>query len=315
MNEKYKKKILDFENDIYQSFFENTQEFLTHYTSFKGLDGILKSKSLWFSSYRFLNDESEGKIINEVLDSVLDECKEIDNDEFKKSIKEVIPTNSNESSLIRFLSGKKNTEAQDDKRIFICSFSKNNDCLPMWNYYTKDKDSKGFNLVFRKDDLIKQINGNQDITFDECKVFKVIYNVEEQEKIINELLTKYYNLWKVSTEKEKSFVIKCFLQFLDEIRFLFKHEAFQHEEEIRVLLTISNENYMKVIKNEKVKARESNGLWIPYLEVLCISEATIEHIRISPTEKDKLVEQSLHELLLIDGINARVHSSSIPLRH
>lgn len=107
MNDEWTKKILDFENNIYQSFFENTQKFLTHYTSFKGLDGILKSKSLWFSSYRFLNDESEGKIINEVLDSVLDECKEIDNDEFKKSIKEVIPTNSNESSLIRFLSGKK----------------------------------------------------------------------------------------------------------------------------------------------------------------------------------------------------------------
>lgn len=315
MNDEWTKKILDFENNIYQSFFENTQKFLTHYTSFKGLDGILKSKSLWFSSYRFLNDESEGKIINEVLDSVLDECKEIDNDEFKKSIKEVIPTNSNESSLIRFLSGKKNTEAQDDQRIFICSFSKNNDCLPMWNYYTKDKDSKGFNLVFRKDDLIKQINGNQDIILNECKIFKVIYNIEEQEKIIKELLTKYYTLWKVSTEKEKLFVIACFLQFFNELRFLFKHEAFQHEEEIRILLGISNANYMKAIKNEKIKVREQNGLWIPYLEIRCITEDSIECIKISPTEKNKLVEQSVHELLLINGINARVNSSSIPLRY
>ena len=186
----------------------------------------------------------------------------------------------------------------------------------MWNYYTKNKDSKGFNLVFRKGDLVNKIDGNQDIAFDECKVFKVIYNSNEQETIISELLIKYYNLWQVYIEKEeKAFVIECFLQFLDEIRFLFKHEAFQHEEEIRILLTISNENYMKAIKNEKAKARENNGLWIPYLEVSCISEDTIEYIRISPTEKSKLVEQSLHELLLVNGINARFFSSSIPLRY
>jgi hypothetical protein len=315
---KYTKEIENFEKEIFDNYFDFSKEdsFLTHYTSFNGLEGILKSKSLWFTYYKYLNDESEGKIIYEVLDSVLDECETIDNDEFKENIKEVIPANSNESPLRRFLNGKKDTKVQDDKRVFLCSFSKNDDCLPMWNYYTKNKDSKGFNLVFRRNDLIKQINGNQDITFDECKVFKVIYNSNEQKEIISELLIKYYKLWQVCIKKEeKSFVIECFQRFLDEIRFLFKHEAFQHEEEIRILLTISNENYMKAIKNKKAKARENNGLWIPYLEISCISEDTIECIRISPTEKSKLVEQSLHELLLVNEISTRVFSSSIPLRY
>jgi hypothetical protein len=38
---------------------KNEPEFLYHYTTENGLDGILKSDSIWATHYRFLNDLSE----------------------------------------------------------------------------------------------------------------------------------------------------------------------------------------------------------------------------------------------------------------
>ena len=124
MENKFTREIEAFENEILDNYFDFSKEdsFLTHYTSSNGLEKILKSKCLWFSYYKYLNDESEGKIIYEVLDFVLDECKEIDNSEFKESVKEVVPTNSNGSPLRRFLNVKKTQKYKMIREFFYVVF-------------------------------------------------------------------------------------------------------------------------------------------------------------------------------------------------
>lgn len=45
---------------------------LYHYTNWDGLSGILKTKSLWATHYRFLNDSSEFRLFGDKLFSLLE---------------------------------------------------------------------------------------------------------------------------------------------------------------------------------------------------------------------------------------------------
>ena len=103
-----------------------------HYTSIGGLQGILENKKIRFTNIRYMNDKEENLA---GLESMLKASN---------------------------ISGEKadnlRTAFQDEERqTFVCCFSIEEDSLPMWNYYTKDANSQGYNIEFLDKKLVESI--------------------------------------------------------------------------------------------------------------------------------------------------------------
>ena len=74
-------------------------------------------------------------------------------------------------------------------------FSKDKDCLPMWNYYTKNPSSIGYNLVFNSGDLVSSIFPRDSFYF-VPHICCVLYKPKSQYRVISKILSSYYDLWK-----------------------------------------------------------------------------------------------------------------------
>lgn len=121
------------------SFRKNTKaKQIYHYTSIGGLQGILDSKTLRFTNIKYMNDKDE---IIAGLDSMAKACNVSDEDR--------------EKLLSAFVSHGTQT--------FVCCFSLEEDSLPMWNYYTKEINSQGFNIEFDDKKLVESILRNNPV--------------------------------------------------------------------------------------------------------------------------------------------------------
>ncbi len=126
--------------DIGFSFNKNYRKnFLIHYTTFEGLKSIIENKELWFTHADFVNDITEGKYFENLYNEVIDEYEQRNkcSESLLKSLRKdnifqewMVYYNKNaKDETNNYKLGKPNT--------FICSFSMENDSLPMWNYYGK----------------------------------------------------------------------------------------------------------------------------------------------------------------------------------
>lgn len=106
-----------------------------HYTSIGGLQGILSSKTLRFTNIKYMNDKDE---IIAGLDSMAKACSASEEER--------------EALLYSFMSHGTQT--------FVCCFSLEEDSLPMWNYYTKEINSQGYNIEFDDKKLVESILRN-----------------------------------------------------------------------------------------------------------------------------------------------------------
>lgn len=103
-----------------------------HYTSIGGLESILRNKTLRFTNIKYMNDKDE---IIARLDSIAKDCRA--SEETRKQLRSAIT----------------NLGVQ----VFVCCFSLKEDSLPMWNYYTKEVNSQGYNIEFDDKKLIESI--------------------------------------------------------------------------------------------------------------------------------------------------------------
>ena len=102
------------------------------------------------------------------------------------------------------------------------------------------------------------------------------------------------------------------MQFLNNCSLIFKNSSFQHEEEIRAVITIPKE-----IKERRfeIKYRPVNGYIVPYIEVPFPKEI-IKEITIGPLLKDKIALNTVIDLLKSRGYDSvEVLNSNIPIRY
>lgn len=110
-----------------------------HYTSPDGMKGILENKTIRFSDRYFLNDSSEGTYI-------MDLCI--------KNIEILVPNHDKfKYELLKRCGERKEKPQRDDFYVHQCSFSKYEDSLALWNYYTKGNNIQGYNLCFVSHEL------------------------------------------------------------------------------------------------------------------------------------------------------------------
>ena len=294
------KKILEESPTIkyFESIIKIPEEVTTiyHYTTIEALtNGIIvnnaikdKEICLWASNCEYMNDPDEVKtgyqFLNKIIGSYLDN-------------KENLPYVSEYDYTIK-------------DKIFITSFSTQNDSLPMSRMYGKD--GKGIALGIDKEIITKVYKP---------LIYKCIYNSDKHIREISQILkskkiTRDSNIYdseelKKGLEKILETAISGIIGVINDIVttlaysiFLVKNKDYSYEDEIR-LYTIAEEN---------IAFRCKNDLIIPYINVFLPKEA-LKEIWIGPTNDLNRTNKSLRTFLDAKGFNnVKIFKSNIHYR-
>ncbi len=297
---------------------------LCHYTSPDGLLGIFSQEvpSLYFSQYDSLNDTKERKDIFECLKKYCD--KQLKSNSMSRQLHEdilSIPqsdlfgiTRKTEEELI-LDSGEIvkdiTTFANEECYTYICSFSKNNDSLPMWTMYSKAEHYEGFCIEFSSEAFSQKQYYRKGFSLE---LVKVIYDEKTKMNLIEDVLSPIINLYDDATPKDKENLLSIIKVMIKNFQFVFKNKSFSYEEEIRAVLHIPKNDVAYESKISERKYRQSKGLIVPYV-IFDVDRISVRSITIAPTIKEEIAVNNLADYLKSKMLpHVRIIPSDIPIR-
>lgn len=276
--------------------FEVSEEYLYHYTSAEGLFGILNTKQLWVTHSAFLNDPTELR-------------------NFQNSFYALSEGRSmNENKALQLMHVVLTEESRHND-YYICSFSSNPDCLPLWTNYGKTggyaikfKTSKLKNIFERS--IEKLLGGSSG----GVQLLKVIYNDDEKKKILVRGTNNVFKYWSESQDhikgKDSFYIVE---DILGCCKVSFKEQGFSPENEIRAIIKTPAE-----VLKQITEFRSFNGCIIPFLKIdlKVEKDCGIEGICIGPRHFIDLetVKDGLARYIESLNLDIPVSFSSIPLR-
>lgn len=283
-----------------------------HYTSPFGLEGILKSMSIRFTEFSVLNDGSEGEMIYDCIEFCLEKLKNKLSREFYEAVAGAILSDKNYFKWTKYIE-------PTTYNYFVACFCEKKDSLPMWNYYTKTKDSLGYSIVFDFKTIFDNLILNK-YDFLDMACFKVNYNYVSQSDIISKFLSRTNEYWmNTKSLKYKGQLINEFNNFIEYLKLCFKNDGFVSEDEVRFVIRIENEIFKEKIKfdngKEMIKLQYSNGIYKPYIDLEFGEPNAIKEIVVSPTIRDNASKNSVEFLLEKYDVEADVTVSRIPLMY
>lgn len=269
---------------------------LYHYTRAASLCSILSNKELWFTKWNSLNDPTEFKLIHDIIDRHLQMYDK--ESEFYRMI-------NTYNSVDRYSKRADVTKWYNEYNVFILSFSTKGDSLNMWSCYTKSSQDDGYAIAFSESAELR----NDDYYI---QWIPVIYEEEEQEKLIANLIRDLYDVYNdpelsIDGEHDRDLIISYL--FDDIIRCVgcaIKHPAYKEEAEVRAILHLINK--------ECIKHRTSGGLIVPYVSVK-IDTSKIESVRISPALRYRDAISGLKSLRYDLNMHFKIEQSDIPYRN
>lgn len=276
---------------------------LYHYTSQKGLLGIVENNEIWATDILYLNDTMEYKYAVDLTSEIIKERQE--------SCKDKTPSHAVHTKQIKIPGSivplfpyryeKKWTEysmLEDlDKlikgakgfHIFVFSFTEKGNTLSQWRGYCPN--NNGYSIGFNRTALERMIT-EKHLTLVEC-----IYDEEEQKKLINGLVDKFVkdiksdlNELSNSPSSQSSLDLNFLFEFLP-IASRLKHKSFIDECEWRLI------SVPVPTGNKVIKFREGTTTTIPYITINLEEGVPIEHILIGPTGNELLSKQAVLSLL------------------
>lgn len=291
-----------------------------HYTSVSGFDSILFSDkdsiTLWASRYDCLNDMSEGDIVKRVFKDVCDEMNY--NGEFNEGMYDLMSNvKMTKTALLMHSVDDMIKVTRPECERFICSFSKNNDSLAMWNYYSKGNKYEGYNLGFWSQEVLDSLNKKYNDIEIGFHIYPIIYDEKEQKEKIRSLLLQ---LQEVYEQGDDSSVRNIISNKLWDWSLTFKSEFFQHEEEVRIVVDVVKRTKNEVLEKRplEIKYRNNAGYIIPYIEIK-LDKFTLNYAAFGPLQCDDAQKETqkdiLNELLYNNGYNSVVGCSEIPVRY
>ena len=323
-------EVLESENR--KTYSDSIQGYIYHYTGAKGLYNILKSKTLYFTESSYLNDSSEGKYIYSLVEKCLDSSGYCDG--FKKDVTKFILNECTENDScnskydLRIFNRTSPEQYTPKNKYFLCCFSENNDSLPMWNYYTKENNSAGYCIGFYISLLYSYVEELKNKYRCDIVKGKIVYNIQEQEKIVTDALEIGNRHWNKQEEDcNQSCIIDRLYKFFESCSFFFKHPSFSNEEEIRIVIKMDVSTFERHFNinepfNEIVKLRLQSGMFVPYLELNFSDvieqkgkQSIINSIKLSPTISNEKVKESVGLLTKKFGFpHCEIGFSEIPFR-
>jgi hypothetical protein len=271
---------MDFERQLSDT--ESTPPLVYHYTTQRGLLGIVGGANIWATDIRFMNDSAEWKHIYDVVE-------------------ELFESSASESDSYRELVGEYRADVSKHREpdVYLASFSRDGDKLSQWRAYSQG--SGGFSLGFRTSALA-EITKPVQFAMKQC-----VYGRVEQRSLLNQLLSK-------SLRGEGPFAkMGGAVQFTIFVRFLassFKHHSFAEEEEWRLVSSAP-------VSSSAVRFRAGGTTLIPYLEadVSAIENLGLEEIVVGPSPNPEQSASAVELLVKSAGHRGiRVRNSATSYR-
>lgn len=287
---------------------------LFHYTSATGLIGILKSKSIWLTDLRYMNDGSE----LEYAEKLIGDCI---------AAKQAAPdlTDIQASFLSRIAIVINPFKGRSS--IYSASFCENGNLLSQWRSYRGH--SGGYAMGFDFFHTLRTMNRP-------CALRRITYDVNRQRSLVNDLVDKFLNSVGKATSGHKlqdvsrpfwEYVTHRYSELAVEFLFCFKHPDFHEEKEWRL---VNPSLHQSAIERhvDPLNFREYQGNIVPY-HIVSFEEAVkaasndlsgiafpVREIVIGPTINSDLNEQSLAALMLstCKDMEPTIKKSEIPLR-
>lgn len=288
--------LADLANSLY---LERPADLLFHYTSYEALLAIARSRQLWATEVRYLNDASE------IAHAISKFIVAIESSEAKEQFDSALLSQFSRW-LIEFL-GRQH-------KIFVTCFSEEGNLLSQWRNYTPH--GKGLNLGFASIPLIESAAAQR------FRLGKCIYDTSLQLKICKEAV-----LSALSTavrqgpvghmHETQSYYESFFSQepAILRIAALLKHPAFKAEREWRFVSQVALEYSLN-----EVEYRPGRTTLIPF-QRLNIPQAKpneycLEQLTLGPTPEINLAMDSLSDFLRISNFRPikGVHYCELPYR-
>lgn len=304
---------------------------LYHYTNTTGFTGIIKSKKLWLTDSKFLNDKGEvlyGRIkVHYWLENIHYEIKNIS--EEKRKIFDTI-----REKLIKYFGNKientqfdgKDSASEDDEIYFISCFCDDNDSLNQWQGYT-DKNG-GYAIGFQAEQLAKFTKRNAPLNKYRRCFTNVIYepkdsNISNPElsllkPLVYEMIDWLYHQILESTDdenvKKEDLLFHAVLSNLNLLSIVTKNAKFKVEKEWRICyggVPFKNFNLLDYIDFRSTRFGLS-----PYLELpLNTDYLFIQEIVVGPSNWMSAQKNALRNFLIKHKLsNIKISESEIPLK-
>jgi hypothetical protein len=270
-------------------------DFLYHYTDAGGIDGILNSKTIWFSNFEFLNDSQE---FIYARDFMMERLRYIE----RTSIDE------RERSLAGHLHALNHGRA---RVFFVFSLCLEGNQLSQWRAYTPR--TGGYAIGFRGEWL--------NTLAMECgaTLVPVRYGNEVLMELFEVLFAACLESWDDSAEGNNLTAIDgMFLTAMSEVAVFCKHEVFREEAEWRMIVP------GKALGTQVVATRPRGPYMLPYVSVsfagLIDKERTIVpprdlfSIKIGPGMDQSRAQRGLFYMLRNCGVTASFGPNNIPYR-
>ena len=152
-------------------------EKLWHYTSYAAFQGIITSKKIWATEYRFLNDREEFLHAKNLAQELVNEETEFAGEQFPA--REILRQGVDAAFSIGYLH-------EERLRIMVASFSEEGDQLGQWRGYAGN--SAGVSIGFDLRSTRPPSNIGTAVTFAPC-----IYQEDSKRALLKEIFAHYRN--------------------------------------------------------------------------------------------------------------------------
>jgi DUF2971 family protein len=269
---------------------------LFHYTNAEGLKGIVESQTLWASHISFMNDPMEMKYAVNLCRKVLDESTRSSEDSVDELLHATVKTGLDRIGDL--LTG------------FVFCFCEKDDLLSQWRGYGDT--SSAFSIGI-------DVNSLGIMTLARGDIRKVIYDVRQQEKMLQRLLSDWRNVLELLVKDDLVDYRRLhtlnigFVMAFAPVALSMKVPAFAEECEWRMITIRMN-------TSELYPTRLRDGKLVPYLE---ISETNtdgkslnlpIKSLRVGPTSDVERDLNAVRNLLHSNGIMIEPISSAFQLK-
>ena len=215
---------------------------LFHYTNIHGIVGIIKSKILWATEARYLNDEKE---IEHAKDYVQNCASNLRNYQYASQF------SPDEKELLEVLeNGAKATRPG----VCVASFSEERDQLSQWRAYS----GEGGYCLGLSGALLRDCAKDQGFIFGQCT-----YSHEECYRVATEILKRFIRLYRESNKSEdfmKQLEVRIAID-IAQYGPLLKHRSFAEEKEWRIITPQIS------IGDKRLDFRPSSGKILPFVSV------------------------------------------------
>jgi hypothetical protein len=216
---------------------------LYHYTSQKGLLGIIHDRRIWATNVLFLNDSTE---LNYAIRLVQENItKRLEQENLDKGESRFL------EDLSEDLDNFNTPTHQSFDGIYVCSFSQNRDQLSQWRGYCPD--GSGFTIAFDFESSLRDIVKEQDFTLVKC-----VYDENKQLEMIEDFLKEALDYFHEHKNDWMLIAKKVWDDFLA-LAPILKHPKFIEENEWRLV--------SKPKSLDCVQFRVGKSIFVPYIEI------------------------------------------------